>query len=142
MRISDWSSDVCSSDLNFAIRRALLGAAGLGGIDRSARCGDPLHTDIGRQMPGYFRIEISEASGQADRDNGEADPPDLSLPGARLWCERPTLALGGHGYMFGHLFERGEMSRRWLAVHDMVVTRMAAASGQPIEVDYIGERER
>src|SRR3546814_9266374 len=68
---------------NFAIRRALLGAAGLGGIDRSARCGDPLHTDIGRLMPGYFRIEISEASGQADRDNGEADPPALSLPGDR-----------------------------------------------------------
>src|SRR3546814_966837 len=78
---------------NFAIRRALLGAAGLGGIDRSARCGDPLHTDIGRLMPGYFRIEISEASGQADRDNGEADPPALSLPGARLWCDRQPLAL-------------------------------------------------
>src|SRR3546814_13412821 len=83
-------------------------------------------------MPWYFRIEISEASGQADRDNGEADPPALSLPGARLWCDRQPLALGGHGYLIGHLFERGEMSRRVLDLHETAVTRMAASSGRSL----------
>src|SRR3546814_13612402 len=37
MRISDWSSDVCSSDLPFAVRAAARGLAGLGILPPSRR---------------------------------------------------------------------------------------------------------
>src|SRR3546814_1204147 len=91
-----------------------------------------------RVRPVYFRIVIVKESGQADRDYCEADPPAGSLPGARLWCDRQPHALGGHGYLIGNLFERGEMSRRVLDLHETAVTRMSASSGRSLVSDYWG----
>ncbi len=89
-------------------------------------------------MPGHFRIEISKALEQADRDNTEADPHAFSLPGARLWCDRQPLTLGGHGYLIGHLFERGEKSRRVVNLNETAVAKIEASSGRSLVSDYWG----
>ena len=86
-------------------------------------------------MPGYFRIENSEAAGQADRNDIEADSSTLSLPGARLWCDQQPLALGGHGYLIGHLFERGEKGRRVVGLHETAVAKIEASSGRSLVSD-------
>ena len=89
-------------------------------------------------MPRYFRIEISDASGQADRDEIEADSSTLSLPSARLWYDQQPLALGGHGYLIGHLFERGEKSRRVVNLNETAVAKIEASSGRSLVSDYWG----
>src|SRR3546814_16707221 len=89
-------------------------------------------------MPGHFRIEIPSASGKAHRDNAEADPYAFSLPGARLWCDQQPLALGRHGYLIGHLFERGGKSCRVMDLHKTAVARIGASSGRSLVSDYWG----
>src|SRR3546814_8532692 len=74
MRISDWSSDVCSSDLSPAVGRTIVEAVGAG-------CG---LLDLARDDPAVFHARSRRATRQAvrrprlDREPGlRADPPDL-----------------------------------------------------------------
>lgn len=89
-------------------------------------------------MPGFFRMEIPKAPGQADGDNAETDPHVFSLPGARLWCDQLPLALGGHGYLIGHLFKRSEQSSRVVDLHKTAVEKIEASGGRSLVSDYWG----
>src|SRR3546814_16508077 len=71
MRISDWSSDVCSSDLNRAARGGAAGLAPLsrsrqsrGGGQRGNRAADRARRGSGRRKHGADRVE--RAPGRAE----------------------------------------------------------------------------
>src|SRR3546814_14193923 len=72
MRISDWSSDVCSSDLTAAGDRRLAGLAGAQSTDsagaRAAAGGaSPADPPSGRSHPGYIEVGVPQC---ADRRRG------------------------------------------------------------------------
>src|SRR3546814_10707202 len=76
MRISDWSSDVCSSDLDVAFRRRCqhdIGAADRTDITRSRH-------GICDRRPGSSRAGRHDRSDPACRECGCAPPPRPRLP--------------------------------------------------------------
>src|SRR3546814_18310159 len=79
MRISDWSSDVCSSDLELAVERILSGKDG----SRDAAIGEdaskPSLADLERKLelgstPGVAAEEMNEKSASNGADTDIANP--------------------------------------------------------------------
>lgn len=89
-------------------------------------------------MPGYFRLEGPNASGQSHCANAEADTHVFSFHGARLQCETAPLELGGQGYLIGHLFERSEKSCRVLKFEKVAIEKINASGGKCLVSDYWG----
>lgn len=88
-------------------------------------------------MRGYFRIEISAPVGQVDLKLGER-APHFSFPGVRLWCDEAPLKIGDRGYVIGHLFERGEASRRVSELDETASAKIMSSCGRSLVSDYWG----
>src|SRR3546814_2207980 len=76
MRISDWSSDVCSSDLEVLRRVATAGGVQLVDLDQHLRKGEAGHgaVDATRQFLGVMQSTVAD-------EDGDVPPP---LPLGRL----------------------------------------------------------
>src|SRR3546814_13501386 len=71
MRISDWSSDVCSSDLR---RESLYDSVGLHGVGEDARSGDaPAKSDHAQQLIANAEDEPAETTGQHQQHEENPD---------------------------------------------------------------------
>src|SRR3546814_3505314 len=124
MRISDWSSDVCSSDLRAIGAAAAIGADPLahvvaGDLDHSAldiaqRC------NAGRR----YRFSFAETAPKGNPHEGNhperrqrlaaaaADARYAQMPGRRRWTVDPRLAIAGAGRGGGDECGRDRKSTR------------------------------
>src|SRR3546814_3449244 len=92
MRISDWSSDVCSSDLR---RESLYDSVGLHGVGEDARSGDaPAKSDHAQQLIANAEDEPAETTGQHQQHEENPDTARECLP---LTRQEPLCALEVEG---------------------------------------------
>src|SRR3546814_15579858 len=112
MRISDWSSDVCSSDLSGAKAEAIVGSANFtkGGLDSNWEAGvhvkgaadDPFFEQIRGQLDRYrpLCLQITQPLAESYRRQSKAagsapGPKNPVLPGdGKDWTERKSVGAG------------------------------------------------
>src|SRR3546814_7979795 len=111
MRISDWSSDVCSSDLAVAVVRWLRANGARLGIDRE-------RIAIGGDSAGA-NLALTAAIDLRDAGEGDAVKALLLNYGAFAdRCDRPSYRrYGGAGYMLGAEEMRDRQSTRLHSSH-------------------------
>src|SRR3546814_12290909 len=115
MRISDWSSDVCSSDLLAQYVERAIGAAAAIGADPLAHvvAGDLDHSalDIAQRCNAgrRYRFSFAETAPKGNPHEGNhperrqrlaaaaADARYAQLPGRRRWTVDPPFAIAGAG---------------------------------------------
>src|SRR3546814_578554 len=87
MRISDWSSDVCSSDLDWAVVRALSDVVG---HKLPYDTLDALRTDLREKYPSFLAIDMVEpAKWGRFGTAGKLEPEPFASPIANFYMTDP-----------------------------------------------------
>src|SRR3546814_21074352 len=92
MRISDWSADVCSSDLTFYLRRMYerFGYPGLFAASNAGPARYAAHLRTGRTLPGETRSYLATLA----RTPAAPDMPPPIVSGDRLFFMAGTRQIG------------------------------------------------
>src|SRR3546814_10987853 len=87
MRISDWSSDVCSSDLAGVEDRGTARGAGLTAVADAGQCRDALGNEVGRRphVDDFGRPGIADRAGAAHRPEERRSGKECVSTGRSRW---------------------------------------------------------
>ena len=90
-------------------------------------------------MPGGYRIHLPRGASEASNaDDEQARSPTFAHLAMTIWSDEPSISLGDHGCIIGHLFTRHLPSRRVDRLDRAAVDRILASHGRSLLTDYWG----